>query len=80
MLGLLWLTSKLFITPFKILEGYVMESKLHCLLFHSQVQETQVEPTCLLEKKTTPKLWIAELAFCALLSQYCARGCFSHIC
>lgn len=50
MLDLFWLTSKLFITPFKILEGYIMESKLYCLLFYSQVQETQVEPECLLEK------------------------------
>lgn len=50
MLDLFWFTSKLFITPFKILEGYIMESKLYCLLFYSQVQETQVEPECLLEK------------------------------
>lgn len=50
MLDLFWLISKLFITPFKILEGYIMESKLYCLLFYSQVQETQVEPECLLEK------------------------------
>lgn len=63
MLGLLWLTSKLFITSFKILEGYVMESKLHCLLFHSQVQETQVEPTCLLEKKTHQNSGLQNLLF-----------------
>lgn len=50
MLDLFWLTSKLFITPFKILEGYIMESKLYCLLFYSQVQETKAEPACLLEK------------------------------
>lgn len=36
---------------FKILEGYIMESELYCLLFNNQVQETQVEPTCLLKKK-----------------------------
>lgn len=51
MLILFWLTSKLFITHFKILEGYIMESELYCLLFYNQVQETQVEPMCLLKKK-----------------------------
>lgn len=27
-----------------------MEQELYCLLFYKQVQETQVEPTCLLKK------------------------------
>lgn len=48
---LFWLTSKLFITHFKILEGYITKFELYCLLFYNQVQETQIEPTCLLKKK-----------------------------
>lgn len=55
MLILFWLTSKLFIIHFKILEGYIMESELYCLLFNNQVQETQVEPTYLLKKKKTTR-------------------------
>lgn len=54
MLILFWLTRKLFITHFKILEGYITE-ELNCLLFYKQVQETQAEPTCLLKKTKTTK-------------------------
>jgi len=54
MLILFWLTSKLFIKPFNILEGYITESGLYCLLFYNQVQETQVEPTCSLKKNKNP--------------------------
>lgn len=79
MLVLLWLTSKLFITPFKILEGYVMESKLHCPLFHSQMQETQVGPTCLLEKKPHQNSGLQNLILCAPKSELHTWVLFSYM-